>query len=74
MEEQQETRSTARRIVQKFGFMLCLLLVVVGIMFNVLDMVSMSASYYYSNVPKYLSTFALCLAVIVGLLAVMTTE
>jgi hypothetical protein len=74
--EQQEVRPPARRRVQKFGLVLCLLLVVIGIAFNVVDMFGPPSypAYYTSYAPLYISTLVLCLAVIVGLLALMAEE
>jgi len=58
--------------VQKLGFMLCLLLVIVGILFDVVMMYSQR--WYDSAVPVYISTLVLCLAVIVGLLALLAED
>ena len=58
--------------MQKFGFMLCLLLVIVGILFNIVMMYSQR--WYDSATPMYISTPVLCLAVIVGLLALIAED
>jgi hypothetical protein len=74
--EQQEVRPSGRRRVQKFGFILSLLLVVVGIGFNVVEMFNPSSSpaYYTSYAPLYISTLVICFAVIVGLLSLMAED
>lgn len=72
MSEQQEVRPTGRRRVQRFGFVLCLVLVVVGILFNVVMM--FGQRWYESAAPMYVSTLVLCLAVIVGLLAILAED
>jgi hypothetical protein len=74
--EKQEVRPLGRRRVMKFGFILCLLLVIIAIGFNVVDMFG-PPSYpatYFSYAPLYISTLVLCFAVIVGLLALMSEE
>jgi Kef-type K+ transport system membrane component KefB len=72
LSEQQESPSTVRGRVQRFGFMLCLFFVVIGILINILVLYSWHS--YDSPVPMFISTMALCLAVGVGLLALMTKE
>ena len=69
--EKQEAHPTVRKRVQKFGFMLCTLLVVVGILFNVTVLFDPS---YRNAAPLYISTLVLCFAVMIGLLALMAEE
>jgi uncharacterized membrane protein YhaH (DUF805 family) len=52
--------------------MFCLLLVIVGILFNVVMMYNQR--WYDIAAPMYISTLVLCLAVIIGILALMAED